>query len=132
MYESHTGLRMHSIVDKVMLPLEPNYRLKVVGVSTDGASSMTCHLHGIVTYFRRLSHCTLYRFWCLSHRMGIFLGAAIKSFDDDEFGAPGGSGSSYHEFSYGSPQDRHCHTAAQQRRYLRRRIQLTCPQQRAM
>jgi hypothetical protein len=44
---SHTGLYMYSIIDKVLLALDPLYHKKVVGVSTDGVSSMTGALRGL-------------------------------------------------------------------------------------
>ena len=49
MYESHTGDNMFDLTTKILDVLCPNWKDKVIGVTTDGASNMTgCHV-GMVT-----------------------------------------------------------------------------------
>jgi hypothetical protein len=100
MYKSPTGLHVHTVVDKVMVALDPNYRRKVIDVSTDDVSSMISHLRGIIADFRRLAFAILYHIWCLLYRMGLCLGAAIKSIDYYDCVIPGCNGIVHHKYSF--------------------------------
>jgi hypothetical protein len=82
-YDSHSGKNMHRIVHRVLNSLDPNYAKKVVGLSTDGASSMTDSVQGLVSHFRRLSIASFYHIWCISHCIELALGCAIKSYEND-------------------------------------------------
>ena len=49
MYESHTGDNMFALTGKILDVLCQNWKEKIIGVTTDGASNMTgCHV-GLVT-----------------------------------------------------------------------------------
>jgi hypothetical protein len=91
---------MYSIVDKVLLALDPLYRTRVVWVSTDGASSMTGALRGFVSYVRNAGLGSLYQVWCLAHRMGLAVNSAVKSFEDDEVGTCAGDDRIFHDLDF--------------------------------
>jgi hypothetical protein len=102
MHCSHTGLYMYRIIDKVLLALDPLYRTKVVGVSTDGASSMTEALRGFVSYVRNAGLGSLYQVLRLVHRIELAINIAVKSFNDDEFGTGAGDDRIFHDLDFTS------------------------------
>jgi hypothetical protein len=88
MSESHTGEYMYELIDRTMRALDPDWNAKVIGVSTDGASSMTGCIRGFETLVAKSieSSPTTYRVQCVAHRANLALGEAIRSFTDDAHG----------------------------------------------
>jgi hypothetical protein len=56
MYVSHTGDNMFALCSKILDVLCPNWREKVIGVTTDGASNMTGRHVGIITQIQRVAN----------------------------------------------------------------------------
>jgi hypothetical protein len=53
-----------------------------------------------VSHFRCLSIVFFYHIWCLSHRTGLAVGCAIKSFEDDKVGVLESGEPLYYKFDF--------------------------------
>ena len=49
MFESHTGENIFILVRHILDVLCPQWHAQLIGIGSDGASSMTRHLQGVVT-----------------------------------------------------------------------------------
>ncbi|GIQ93027.1 hypothetical protein KIPB_017185, partial [Kipferlia bialata] len=50
MFGPHEGQRMYDLVSRVMDVMDPDWRHKLLGTTTDGASNMTGCYEGLVTH----------------------------------------------------------------------------------
>ena len=72
MFNRHTGEYMHKLFVKLFDILDPLWKTKLVGITTDGAANMTGRHKGAVT---KIQNSALgegfYRLWCVLHQMDI-------------------------------------------------------------
>ena len=71
MYESYTGDNMFALCSKILDVLCSNWKEKIIGVTTDGASNMTGRHVGIVTQIQRVDNDGFYRIWCTAHQFDL-------------------------------------------------------------
>lgn len=71
MYESYTGDNMFLLCSKILDVLCSNWKEKIIGVTTDGASNMTGRHVGIVTQIQRVDNDGFYRIWCTAHQFDL-------------------------------------------------------------
>ena len=85
MFEQHTAENMFILVCRFLDVLCPQWRTQLIGIGSDGASSMTGHLHGVVTRFdKECSNTKFYRVWCGLHQLDLVLKAAYTELWDNE------------------------------------------------
>lgn len=85
MYASHTGDNMFALCSKILDVLCPNWKEKVIGVTTDGASNMTGRYVEIVTQIQRLANDGFYRIWCAAHQLDLVVQDRFKSMFNETF-----------------------------------------------
>ena len=85
MYESHSGDNMFSLTEQILNVLCPNWREKIIGVTTDGASNMTGCNVGVVTQIQKVSKRGFYRVWCAAHQLDIVVQKQFKSMFNEKF-----------------------------------------------
>ena len=85
MYESHTGYNMFDLTTKILDVLCPNWKDKIIGATTDGASNMTgCHV-GMVTQIQQVAKPGFYCIWCAAHQLDLIVQDRFKSMFDETF-----------------------------------------------
>ena len=85
MCEFHTGGNMFALTGKILDVLRQNWKDKIIGVATDGASNMTsCHV-GVVTQIERVSNKGFFRIWCAAHQLDLIVKDRFKSMFNDSF-----------------------------------------------
>ena len=86
MFARHTGDYMYNLFRELFDILDPLWKQKLVGVTTDGARSMTGTHRGAVT---RIQNDALqqgfYRIWCALHQLDIVVQKCITKYFNDEF-----------------------------------------------
>ena len=71
MYERHTGKYMYDLIEETIGALDRNWKKKVIGVTTDGAASMTGEHRGVVSLIEREVLPNMFRIWCGLHQLDI-------------------------------------------------------------
>jgi hypothetical protein len=86
MFERHTGDYMYNLFSDLYEILDPRWKQKLIGVTTDGAANMTgCH-RGCVTRIQQESiRDGFYRIWCALHQLDILVQRCVTMFFNDEF-----------------------------------------------
>jgi hypothetical protein len=71
MFDRHTGEVMFAMVSKFLNVLCPNWNIRLLGVTSDGARNMTGRVAGVVTRFDNAmdDSCHLTRIWCGAHQL---------------------------------------------------------------
>lgn len=85
LYSNHTGEYMFEVLVKFMDALYKPWKEILIGVSSDGARSMTGKFQGLVT---RLGHCAegkLIRVWCGLHQLDLVMQEVFRAALDDKF-----------------------------------------------
>ena len=82
MYESHSGESMFSLLNNCMTALDENWTSKVIGITTDGAASMTGTRSGLVSRLQSVTSPGLYRIWCGAHQLDLALKKSLKWLPD--------------------------------------------------
>ena len=77
---AHTGQEYCDLVIKVLDVLCPDWWMKLIGSSTDGAGNMAGHNSGFSTLLRNESECreAFYRVWCLAHQLDLVIKASVN------------------------------------------------------
>ena len=72
---SHTGEEYASAVKRVLNVLCPEWRVKLIGTSTDGAGNMAGHVGGYSTRLMSESDFPdiFFRVWCLAHQLDLVI-----------------------------------------------------------
>ena len=77
---------MHELFEKLFDILDPLWKTKLVGITTDGAASMTGRHKGAVT---KIQNSALgegfYRLWCVLHQIDIVVQKCVTSYFNDDF-----------------------------------------------
>jgi len=85
MYDKHTGELMFNLITKLLTAIYPDWQKKLLGVSTDGASSMTGSVRGLATRLEAVIAHKLYRIWCGLHQLDLVMKYGYKDLMDGEF-----------------------------------------------
>ena len=85
MFESHTGLYMYQLFEKVFDVLCCNWREKIIGYTSDGASSMTGSVKGVGTRIGQVALPGFFRIWCGAHQLDLVVQAVLKSMYNEAF-----------------------------------------------
>jgi hypothetical protein len=85
MCDRHTGENMFKLVCTTLDNLAPDWKRRIISVSTDGASSMTGHRQGIASRLERVALPGFYRVWCAIHQLDLVLQKLYSSLCDDSF-----------------------------------------------
>jgi hypothetical protein len=85
MYETHTGENMFNLVVRILDVICPRWRMQLIGVGSDGASSMTGQFQGVVMRLQKESANTkFYRVWCGLHQLDLVLKHAYTDLWENE------------------------------------------------
>jgi len=85
MYEKHSGKNMFILIRRVLDVICPRWRMQLIGVGSDGASSMTGQFQGVVTRLDNESaNAKFYRVWCGLHQLDLVLKHAYKDLWENE------------------------------------------------
>ena len=68
---------MFLLIVKFLDALLSNWKGKLIGISSDGASNMTGAFSGVVTRLQQLALHGLYCIWCCAHQMDLVVQKAI-------------------------------------------------------
>ncbi len=72
--EPHSGASFFNHVAKVLYAICPDWRLRLIGSSTDGADNMTSYNVGFTTrLIREVMARKFYRLWCLAHQLDLVI-----------------------------------------------------------
>ena len=85
MYKSHTGDNMFALCRKILDVLCSNWKEKIIGVTTDGASNMTGHHVGVATQIQRAANDGFFRIWCAAHQLDLVMQERFKSMFNECF-----------------------------------------------
>jgi hypothetical protein len=77
MREKHTGEYQFDLVVSALNILCPAWKFKLIGIATDGASSMTGWLSGTCTRLDRECYSSLYQIWCGAHQLDLVMKKAF-------------------------------------------------------
>src|SRR5579859_7731853 len=85
MYEAHTSENMFILVRRIFDVICPHWRMQLISVGSDGASSMTGQFQGVVTRLANKSaNNKFYRVWCGLHQLDLVLKCAYTELWDNE------------------------------------------------
>ena len=85
MFDRHTGENMHTLISNFLDVICLKWCGKLIGVGTDGASSMTEALKDVSTRLEKDAQYRLYRVWCGLHQLDLVIKYAYKELIDGEF-----------------------------------------------
>lgn len=86
LFERHTGENMYNVLERFLEALlGDSWRHACIGVSSDGARSMTGRVNGLVTRIERTCVGGLVRVWCGLHKLDLVMQRVYKPALDDEF-----------------------------------------------
>jgi hypothetical protein len=85
MCERHTGANMYNLISEFLEIICPEWRAKLIGAGSDGASSMTGHIRGAVTRIENAAEYKIYRVWCGLHQLDLVMKYAYSNLKDGEF-----------------------------------------------
>ena len=88
MFDRHTGDYMYELFENLFNVLDPSWKTKLIGVTTDGAANMTGRHRGVVTKIQGEALPEgFYRVWCALHQLDIVVQKCVtKYFSDDFYG----------------------------------------------
>jgi hypothetical protein len=83
---AHSEETYADLVMKMIDALCPDWRMKLIESSTDGAGNMTGFNAGFSSVLRNESLCadSFYRIWCLAHQLYLVVKAAVNRLDESE------------------------------------------------
>ena len=75
MFDWHTGEVMFTMVDSFLSILCPDWKICLLGVTSDGALNMTGRVAGVVARLDNAMHdaCQLTRIWCRAHQLELVM-----------------------------------------------------------
>jgi hypothetical protein len=85
MCESHTGEHMFNLLATLLDSLVLDWRNQLIGVTSDGASSMTGLYRGVFTRLQRVAITGFYRLWRAAHQLDIAVKKTFRSKCDESF-----------------------------------------------
>ena len=85
MQQCHTRENMFQLIFTLFDALLSNWKGKLIGISSDGASNMKGAFSGVVTCLQKLALPGLYCIWCCVHQMDLVVQKAIALFCNKNF-----------------------------------------------
>lgn len=85
MFDRHTGEYMHIILCKLLDALDTDWKLKIVGATTDGAANMTGNQRGVVTRLENDAFPGFYKVWCALHQLDLRVQSCVTKYYNDEY-----------------------------------------------
>src|SRR5437762_4351207 len=85
MFERHTGENMFNLISDFLGVICSQWRGKLLGVGTDGASSMTGHVGGVAMHIEQAIEHKFYRVWCGLHQLDLVMKHAYADIKDKKF-----------------------------------------------
>mgnify|MGYP003321281629 CR=1 FL=1 len=85
MRERHTGAYQYDLIVNALDILAPNWRYQLIGVSSDGASTMTGCIQGTVSRLARECHTPIFRIWCGAHQLDLVIKKAFNGLCNERF-----------------------------------------------
>jgi hypothetical protein len=85
MRERHTGEHMFNLTSTVLDNLVPDWRSRIISVTTDGESSMTGQYRGVASRLSNVALPGFYRVWCALHQLDLVLQRLYNALCDDSF-----------------------------------------------
>ena len=85
MRERHTGEYQYDLIVRTLDVLAPDWRHQLIGVSSDGASTMTGCIQGTVTRLGQEAHGNIFRIWCGAHQLDLVVKKAFNKLCDERF-----------------------------------------------
>ncbi|KAI2502195.1 hypothetical protein MHU86_12247 [Fragilaria crotonensis] len=85
MRERHTGEHMFNLTSTLLDNLVPDWRSRIISVTTDGASSMTGQYRGVASRLSNVALPGFYRVWCALHQLDLVLQRLYNALCDDSF-----------------------------------------------
>ncbi len=75
MFDRHTWDIMSTMVSKFLTVLYPDWTIRLLGLTFDGARNMTGRVAGVVTRLDAAMHsdCSLIRIWCGAHQLDLVM-----------------------------------------------------------
>ncbi|CAM6071493.1 unnamed protein product [Sphagnum tenellum] len=77
MFAEHSGKEMFKLLSDSLSALDLDWKMKIVGITTDGAASMTRVRKGIVSRIQAVAAKGLIRVWCGAHQLDLALKKAL-------------------------------------------------------
>jgi hypothetical protein len=81
----HSGEAMFNIIAGVFDILDPLWKSKIIGASTDGAANMVGRLVGVVSRIRNVAESGFVSVWCINHQIDLVLQDGLSSLKDPNF-----------------------------------------------
>eukprot|EP00126_Sphaerothecum_destruens_P012236 Sdes_comp20989_c0_seq2m19605 len=90
MFQRHTGQSMFELLDTILTVIQPNWKISLLSVASDGARNMTGRYAGVVTKIQNLMHpnCPLVRIWCGAHQLDLVIEAVMNGSVSASFTKP--------------------------------------------
>ena len=86
MFDRHTGEYMYKLFDKLFSILDPSWKTKLIGVTTDGAANMTGRHRGVVTKIQNSAlPIGFYHIWCAMHQLDIVVQNSVTTYFNNDF-----------------------------------------------
>lgn len=85
MRDRHTGQYQYDLVVKTLDVLAPDWRHQLIGITTDGASTMTGSIQGTVTRLSTECRGSIFRVWCGAHQLDLVVKKAFSQLLGEKF-----------------------------------------------
>ncbi len=85
MREQRTGEYQFNLVVSLLNVLAPNGRHHLIGITTDGASTMTGCIKGTRTCLSNECHSCIFRIWCGAHQLDLVMKQAFNNLCNEKF-----------------------------------------------
>ncbi|KAI2492556.1 hypothetical protein MHU86_22007 [Fragilaria crotonensis] len=85
MRERHTGEYQANLVVSLLDVLALNWRHQLIGIATDGASTMTGSIKGTCTRLSNECHSRVFRIWCGAHQLDLVMKRAFNRLCNEKF-----------------------------------------------
>ena len=87
MFEQHSGENMSNLISNFLDIVCSDWHVKLIGVSTDGASVMTGPVKGVATRIEKEATHKIYPVWCGLHQLDLVMKYTYKDlqYSDAEF-----------------------------------------------
>ncbi|KAH9574029.1 hypothetical protein CY35_01G033500 [Sphagnum magellanicum] len=87
MFDRHTGDIMSTMVNKFLIVLCPDWTIRLLGLTSDGARNMTGRVAGVVTRLDVVMHndCSLIRIWCGAHQLDLVMEDIMNNVIKEQF-----------------------------------------------
>jgi hypothetical protein len=85
MFERHTGKYMTELIAKLFDAVFTDWRISMIGLSTDGDRTMTGRIRGVVTRIEQMLGPGVVRVWCGLHQLDLVMQSMFESAFDESF-----------------------------------------------